>query len=156
MLRPGGGSQKAVQSVLTASLVGGSPAVDSCGILGFGRLNDDLECSGPLSPASSIPASFIFKGHLVFCKDNAVSVSKHIVQQKLNKNEQATQIIEHFLQKNMFTIVHLDSKGQKASKKIGGVTRRGFRKPRYSHPTAGRQVNDYLRLQSALRIYAER
>lgn len=73
--------------------------MDCCGTSGFGRLNDDLECSGPLSPASSIPASSIFKGHLVLCKDNAVSVSKHIVQQKLNKNEQATQIIENFLQK---------------------------------------------------------
>ena len=68
MLRPGGGSQKAVQSVLTASLVGGYPAVDSCGTLGFGRLNDDLECSGPLGPPSSSPDSFIFKGHLSFVK----------------------------------------------------------------------------------------
>lgn len=104
---------------------------------------------------------FFKKGACVFCKDNAVfvskhiavSISKHIVQQKFNKIEQATQMIENFLQKKK---VHLDSKGQKVSKTIGASPKAVSESPRYSHPTAGRQVNDYLRLQSALRIYAER
>ena len=70
---------------------------------------------------------FFKKGACVFCKDNAVFVSKHIVQQKFNKIEQATQIIENFLpKKKRFTLIQ---RGKRFQKQLGHHQKRFQKAP---------------------------
>lgn len=136
-----------------SELGGGIP---SCGLLWYIRIWEIERWFGPFGPASSIPDSWIFKGHLVFCKDHAVSVSKHIVQKneaKLKQKRASNTNYWKLLAKKNLTLIQ---RGKRFQKRIGASPEGVSESPRYSHPTAGRQVNDYLRLQSALRIYAER